>query len=69
MPSAFAGEEALVLEPYYHQDTSRIVLITHANRHHALNFIGPWGELGNLDLDTAERFYEQVMGLFSFHPE
>jgi hypothetical protein len=67
--SAFAGEEALVLEPYYDQATSRIVLILHAGQLYTLKFIGPWGEEDNPDLEAAKRFYDQVMGSFSFLAE
>jgi len=61
-----ADEEAVVLEPFYDQATSRKVLIVHADRLYTLKFIGPWGEDGNPELEQSERFYAQIIGSFGF---
>ena len=63
-----ADEEAVMLEPFYGQATSRRVLIVHADRLYTLEFIGPWGENGNPALERSERFYTQIIGSFVFVP-
>jgi len=61
-------EAAVMLEPVYGQATSRIVFIVHADRLYTLDFIGPWGENDNPELEQSERFYTQIIGSFVFVP-
>jgi hypothetical protein len=63
-----AGEAAVMLEPFYDQATSRIVLVVHAGRLYTLKFIGPWGEDGNPELEQSEQLYAQITGSFGFLP-
>ncbi len=63
-----AGEEAVMLEPFYGQATSRKVFVVHADRLYMLEFIGPWGEDGNPELERSERFYATVIDSFAFVP-
>lgn len=63
-----AGENAVMLEPIHGQATARVVFIVHGDRLYTLNFIGPWDEKDNPELEQSELFYSQIISSFGFVP-